>query len=134
MKESFEEFADQVSYVSFAPSAGITYHRLAAAVGAKILIYHLHVDPVDSNGDDASDYSGFRTEKVATLEIGKSQVGRDFEGWKCLVKVSFSLQLKPLRLSLKNFENFLNSKNIRFFVSIKKFDFLNRKYHILYHF
>jgi WD40 repeat protein len=33
-----------VTCVVFGPSAGLTYHKLAVAVGARIYIYHLHVN------------------------------------------------------------------------------------------
>uniref|UniRef100_A0A914C3Z8 Nucleoporin SEH1 n=1 Tax=Acrobeloides nanus TaxID=290746 RepID=A0A914C3Z8_9BILA len=80
IKESFGELTDQVTYVCFAPSAGLSFHKLAVAVGARIQIYNIHVhtdENLKSNDHhDYMDYTSLETEKVSVLENGKSQVLR----------------------------------------------------------
>ncbi|KAI1732113.1 nucleoporin SEH1 [Ditylenchus destructor] len=73
------DFNDQVTYVSFGPSAGLTYHKLGIAAGNSIYIYHLQVQGEDdSNGprNQASTDQEFSIKPYVKLENGNSQVVR----------------------------------------------------------
>lgn len=76
------DFVDQVSYVSFGPSAGLTHHRLAVANGARISIFTIEMvadeetNPTryahPSNSEENEGH--FTTRLISTLEAGMSQV------------------------------------------------------------
>uniref|UniRef100_A0A915CZG1 Nucleoporin SEH1 n=1 Tax=Ditylenchus dipsaci TaxID=166011 RepID=A0A915CZG1_9BILA len=78
-KDKFE-FEEQVNFVSFGPSIGLTYHKLAIAVGPAIYIYNLQVQNEDnesssSRNNHATDQE-FSTKTFVKLENGNSQAVR----------------------------------------------------------
>ncbi|KAH7731910.1 Phosphoglucomutase/phosphomannomutasealpha/beta/alpha domain I family protein [Aphelenchoides avenae] len=74
------EFADQVSCVSFGPTAGLAYHRLAVAVGGSIQIYKVTIRDDDGDHEDRAanhqDDSDFEISLRHTLGNSPSQVVR----------------------------------------------------------